>query len=362
MNGFAYHRRLSSYRAAMERRPLFHAGLEVSVIGLGTMTWGEQNTEAEAHAQLDWAVSHGIQFVDTAEMYPVPPRAETGMRTETILGNWLARAGNRQKVVLATKVAGPGRYGWIRGGQTRLTRTNIIAACEASLRRLRTDVIDLYQLHWPDRNVAAFGSWQFSSSAEREHTPIDVQIEALETLRRSGKIRGYGLSNESAWGVTMFCRQAERLGAAKPASVQNPYSLLNRSFEGDLAEVSYREQVPLLAYSPLAMGVLTGKYSRGQMPAGSRLARFPDFGGRYRRPLALLAADEYAELARRHGLSPTALALAFVFQRWFVACAIVGATRIDQLEEHWKALQKPLSPELLADIEAISMRYLHPAA
>ncbi|MFN3628783.1 MAG: aldo/keto reductase [Casimicrobiaceae bacterium] len=346
----------------MERRPLFHARLEVSVIGLGTMTWGEQNTEAEAHAQLDWAVDHGINLVDTAEMYPVPPRPETGMRTESILGHWLARPGNRQKVVLATKVAGPGRYSWIRGGETRLTRSNIISACEGSLKRLRTDVIDLFQLHWPDRNVAAFGSWQFNSAAERDHVPIAEQIEALETLRRAGKIRGYGLSNESAWGLTMFCREAERLGAAKPASIQNPFSLLNRHFEGDLAEASYREQVPLLAYSPLAMGVLTGKYARGAMPAGSRFQRFADFGGRYRRPLAFLAAEEYSALARKHGLAPTALALAFVVNRWFVASALVGATSVAQLEEQRRALSVKLSPEILGEIEAISARYLHPAA
>ncbi|MCX8097769.1 MAG: aldo/keto reductase [Casimicrobiaceae bacterium] len=346
----------------MEQRPLFHGGLNVSVLGLGTMTWGEQNTEAEAHAQLDWAVGHGINFVDTAEMYPVPPRPETGMRTETILGHWLARPGNRSKIVLASKVAGPGRYGWIRGGETRLTRRNIIAACEASLKRLRTDYIDLYQLHWPDRNVPAFGSWQFDPSKEREHVPIAEQIEALETLRRAGKIRAYGLSNETAWGLTMFCREAERLGAAKPASIQNAYSLLNRVFEGDLAEASYREQVPLLAYSPLAMGVLTGKYARGALPPGSRFARFPDFGGRYRRPLALLAGEEYASLARRHGLAPLAMALAFVVRRPFVASVLIGATSIAQLEEQFTGYRAQLDEGLLAEIEQISARYLHPAA
>ncbi len=346
----------------MEHRPLFHANLQVSLLGLGTMTWGEQNTEAEAHAQLDWAVDHGIDFVDTAEMYPVPPRAETGMRTEMILGNWLARPGNRAKVLLASKVAGPGRYGWIRGGETRLTRANIIAACEASLRRLRTETIDLYQLHWPDRNVPAFGSWQFNPGIERDQVPIAEQIEALETLRRQGKIRGYGLSNETTWGLVQFCREAERLGAPKPASIQNPFSLLNRSFEGDLAEASYREQVPLLAYSPLAMGVLTGKYARGALPKGSRFARFPDFGGRYRRPLAMLAAEEYAALARKHGLTPEALALSFVCSRWFVASAIIGATSLSQLEALHRAATCKLVPEVLAEIEAISARYLHPAA
>ena len=310
----------------MERHPLFHANLNVSVLCLGTMTWGEQNTEAEAHAQLDWAMQHGINFVDTAEMYPVPPRAETGLRTEIILGNWLGRPGNREKVVLASKIAGPGRRDWIRNGATSLTKANIIDACEGSLKRLQTDHIDLYQIHWPDRNVAAFGSWQFDSSKERETVPIIEQVEAMQTLIKAGKIRGYGLSNETAWGTTMFCRAADQLGAPKPASIQNTYSLLNRSFEGDLAEVSYREQVPLLAYSPLGMGALTGKYSKGAMPIGSRFQTFQDFFGRFRRPLALVAADEYAALAKKYGMSLLDLSIAFAVNKWFVGSVILGAT------------------------------------
>jgi len=346
----------------MERRPLFHANLNVSVVSLGTMTWGEQNTEAEAHAQLEWAMQHGINFVDTAEMYPVPPRAETGLRTEIILGNWLGRPGNRDKVVLATKIAGPGRRDWIRNGATALTKANIIDACEGSLRRLQTDHIDLYQIHWPDRNVAAFGSWQFDSGKERDTVPIAEQVEAMHTLIKDGKIRGYGLSNESAWGTTMFCRVAEQLGAPKPAAIQNPYCLLNRIFEGDLAEVSFREQVPLLAYSPLGMGALTGKYVKGAMPTGSRFQKFSDFGVRYRRPLSLIASEEYAGLAKKYGMSPLELALAFVINKWFVGSAIIGATSVPQLQQIYNAHRTQLPPEAYPEIEAISARYLHPAA
>ena len=345
----------------MERRPLFHANLNVSIICLGTMTWGEQNTEADAHTQLNFAVQHGINFVDTAEMYPVPPRAQTGTRTEMILGTWLAMPGNRDKIILASKVAGPGRYDWLRT-DTRLIKHNILSACDASLKRLQTDHIDLYQIHWPDRNVHAFGAWQFDSGKERDHVPIAEQIDAMQTLIKAGKIRGYGLSNETSWGTTMFCREAERMGAPKPASIQNAYSLVNRSFEGDLAEVSYREQVPLLAYSPLAMGLLTGKYAKGAMPKGSRFQTFADFGGRYRRPLAMLASEEYAALAKKYGMSLLELSLAFVVNKWFVGSAIIGATSVEQLQQIHSAYTKPLPAEMLTEIEAISARYLHPAA
>jgi aryl-alcohol dehydrogenase-like predicted oxidoreductase len=345
----------------MERRPLFHANLNVSVICLGTMTWGEQNSEADAHAQLNFAMQHGINFVDTAEMYPVPPRAETGTRTESILGSWLAIPGNREKIVLASKVAGPGRYDWLRE-ETKLSKKTILAACDASLKRLRTDYIDLYQIHWPDRNVAAFGSWQFNPALEREYVSFAEQIEAMQELIKAGKIRGYGLSNETAWGTTMFCRVAEQLNAPKPASIQNAYSLVNRTFEGDLAETSYREQVPLLAYSPLAMGALTGKYDRGAMPRGSRFERFREFGGRYRRPLAMLASEEYGALAKKIGMTPVELALAFVVNKWFVASAIIGATSVQQLQQIYNAHYAKLPEEASAQIESISARYLHPAA
>ncbi len=346
----------------MERRPLFHANRNVSVIGLGTMTWGEQNTEPEAHAQLDWAMQHGVNFVDTAEMYPVPPKAETGLRTEIILGKWLAIPGNREKIVLGTKIAGPGRRDWIRNGATAVSKANIIDACEGSLKRLQTDHIDLYQIHWPDRNVAAFGSWQFDSGKERDTVPIVEQVEAMQTLIKDGKIGGYGLSNESAWGTTMFCRAAEQLGAPKPAAIQNPYCLLNRLFEGDLAEVSYREQVPLLAYSPLGMGVLTGKYLNGAMPKGSRFQGYADFGVRYRRPLAMIAAEEYAALAKKYGVSLLELSLSFVVNKWFVGSAIIGATSVQQLQQIYNAHQVKLDPEAYKEIEAISARYLHPSA
>ena len=346
----------------MERRPLFHANRNVSVIGLGTMTWGEQNTEPEAHAQLDWAMQHGVNFVDTAEMYPVPPKAETGLRTEIIFGKWLAIPGNREKVVLGTKIAGPGRRDWIRNGATSVNKANIIDACEGSLKRLQTDRIDLYQIHWPDRNVAAFGSWQFDSGKERETVPIIEQVEAMHQLIKDGKIGGYGLSNESAWGTTMFCRAADQLGAPKPAAIQNPYCLTNRLFEADLAEVSYREQVPLLAYSPLGMGVLTGKYLNGAMPKGSRFQAYADFGVRYRRPLAMIAAEEYAVVAKKYGVTLLELSLAFVINKWFVGSAIIGATSVQQLQQIYNAHQVRIDPEAFKEIEAISARYLHPSA
>jgi aryl-alcohol dehydrogenase (NADP+) len=339
---------------------LGESGLQVSELCLGTMTFGEQNDEREAHAQLDCAIAHGINFIDTAELYPVPPRAETACRTETIVGAWLRRQ-PRDKLIVASKIAGPGRRDWLRGGKTALTRANIVEAAEGSLARLQTDYLDLYQIHWPDRNVQAFGAPAFDPERERDTVPLLEQIEAMDALIRAGKIRYYGLSNETAWGLARFCWLAERHGLPRPVSIQNVYNLISRQFDLDLAEASWRERVPLLAYSPLAGGVLTGKYNGGATPAGARFTLFPKFQPRYARPAVAAAAAEYVALAERHGLPPGQLALAFVRGRWFVASTIIGATRLEQLERNLASRELTLSSEVLADIEAVHARYSTPA-
>lgn len=345
----------------MERRPLGTSGLEVSVVGLGTMTWGEQNTEAEAHAQLDLAVDVGVNLVDTAEMYPVAPRAETQGLTETYLGTWLARPGNRAKVLVASKITGPApAFAWIRDGRTRLTADEVVAACEGSLRRLRTDVIDLYQLHWPARRVPMFGLLEYVHDDREVATPVEETLAGLDRLLRAGKIRHVGLSNETPWGVMAFLRAADAGLGPRVVSVQNAYSLLNRVYEIGLAEIGMRERVGLLAYSPLAMGVLTGKYSGGARPPGSRLARFDRFT-RYTSPLAAVRADAYVALAREHGLDPAQLALAFVNRQPFVASNLVGATTLDQLRTNLGSAPVVLSREVLAGIERIHREHPNPA-
>ncbi len=345
----------------MKRASLAGATLKVSELCLGTMTFGEQNTEAEGHAQLDCAVAHGIDFIDTAEMYPVPPRPESYARTEAIVGTWLAKQ-PRDKVVVASKVAGPGRREWVRGGETALNRRNIRWAIEDTLKRLRTDYVDLYQLHWTERNVPAFGTTRFDAAKERPATPVLEQIEALDELVREGRIRHYGVSNETAWGVCEFSRLAKLHGLARPATIQNAYSLVNRMFEGDLAEACFREEVALLAYSPLAMGVLTGKYVGGARPALARLAKFPDFGERYQREYVGAAAGEYVRVAREAGLDPAAMALAFVRSRPFVASTIVGATSVAQLERNIAGANLVLGDDVLRAIDAVHVRYPSPSA
>jgi len=344
----------------MERRRLGASDLEVSAVCLGTMTFGQQNSEAEAHAQLDRAFAAGVNFIDTAEMYPVPPRADTCGRTESIVGNWLARQ-PRDQVILATKVAGPGRtMTWIRGGPPALDRANIAAALEGSLKRLRTDYIDLYQLHWPARNQPMFGQWQFDPASEREATPIRAQLEALAEFVRAGKIRYVGLSNEHPWGVMQFLRAAEEFGLPRIVSTQNAYHLMNRTFDGGMAEVCYRENVGLLAYSPLAFGLLCGKYRRDPQAAG-RLTLFPGFGVRYQKVNVEPAVAAYVALAETHGLSPATLALAWVRQRWCVASTIIGATTPAQLDENLRAGTVRLSDEVLAAVDDIHLRYTNPA-
>jgi len=345
----------------MKFRTLPGTQLSVSEVCLGTMTWGEQNSEAEGHAQLDHAVAQGINFIDTAEMYPIPPRPETQGRTETILGRWLARQ-PRDRCVIATKVAGPGRREWIRNGRNDLTRENIAEACGTSLERLQTDYIDLFQIHWPQRNVPMFGATEFDPAKEREGPAIREQVEAMAALIASGKIRHYGLSNETTWGVCEFQRVAKELGVPGPVSVQNSYSLVSRSADNDLAEAFHRERMSLLAYSPLAAGMLTGKYRNGARPPNARHTLFDQAGLRFRKPVVQEAIEAYAQLAARRGLTLPQLALGYVRSRWYVGATIIGATTIAQLEEDIAAAQCDLDAPTLAEIAAVQAHYPNPAA
>ncbi|MEN9226757.1 MAG: NADP(H)-dependent aldo-keto reductase [Thermostichus sp. HHBFW_bins_43] len=345
----------------MRYHQLGGSSLQVSEICLGTMTFGQQNTLAEAHEQLDYALAQGINFIDAAEMYPVPARAETQGATERYIGEWLQHQ-QRDRLIIATKIAGPGRpWHWIRNGSLSITRENLKQAVADSLKRLKTDYIDLYQIHWPDRYVPQFGAVSYDPSQERPTIPIAEQLEALGELVQAGLIRYIGLSNETPWGVSEFCRIAAQLGLPKVVSIQNAYNLINRVFEVGLAEVCRHEQVGLLAYSPLGFGLLTGKYLGGAKPQGSRLALFENFGQRYLKPNVAEATAGYVQIARKYGLTPAQLALAFVRSRWFVASTIVGATSLAQLQENLSCLEVELSPEVLAEIEAVHQRYPSPA-
>lgn len=331
--------------------------LEVSEACLGTMTFGEQNTEAEGHQQLDMALEHGVNFIDTAEMYPVPASSRTQGDSESIIGSWLTKQ-SRDKVILASKVSGHCKMSWIRNG-TRLDLLNIRTALEDSLRRLKTDYIDLYQIHWPDRYVPKFGSYHFDERQYYEHVPIMETMKVMDGLIKAGKIRHYGLSNETAWGVCQYMELGVRYNLINPVSIQNAYNLLNRVFDSQLAEVSYQERIPLLAYSPLAFGHLTGKYLGGALPAGSRMASFPNYGQRYLgRPNSEQAVKAYQELAGEQGL--VALALRFVASRPFCTSTIIGATSLAQLSENLQAFEQPISAEALAGIEEIHDNYPNP--
>ena len=333
------------------------------------MTFGEQVNEATAHAILDRSLERGVNFIDTAEMYAVPPRAETFNATEIIIGHWLAKNPSaRQKLVLATKVAGPSRaMPWIRGGSADLTAADIVAACEGSLKRLNTDVIDLYQIHWPVRHVPAFGAVYFEPAKDSPGTPILAQLEALQILVKAGKVRAVGLSNESPYGVHEFVRLAEQHGLPRVATVQNPYCLLNRTVENGLDETMYRLGVSLLAYSPLAFGLLTGKYDASGLtgpnaPADARIAKFESTRKqRWGRPEALAAARRYNALALDYGMTPTQLALAFCYTKWQVASTIIGVTSVAQLDQDLDVWGTTLPPELLTQIDAIRWELRDPA-
>ena len=344
------------------------SGLRVNRICLGTMTFGEQVGTEDAHRILSHALDRGVDFIDTAEMYAVPTRRETYGATETIIGQWFAKhPGLRQRVVLATKAAGPSRgMDWVHGGSADLNPAQVVAACDASLKRLQTDVIDLYQIHWPNRNAPTFGALYFDPAKDKPQTSIHDQLQALAGLVKAGKVRHIGLSNESPWGLMEFLRLAELHGLPRVVSVQNPYALVNRSVDNGLDEVLHRTGVGLLAYSPLGFGTLTGKYDQTGLdesrPELGRLARFaPMRQGRWGRADALAAAREYNALARAHGLTPTRMALAFCYGNWRVASTIIGVTSLAQLDECLDAWGTTLSPELLAAIDAIRLRLRDPA-
>jgi len=351
----------------MQHVSLGQSRLQVTSICLGTMTFGQQVGEDLAHSLLDHAVARGIDFIDTAEMYAVPARRETYGATERIIGNWFAaRPGVRDKVVLATKVAGPSRnMDWVRNGSANLTAADIVQACDDSLQRLRTDRIDLYQIHWPNRNSPNFGALYFDPKQDKEYTSIREQLEAFAGLVKAGKIRYLGLSNETPWGASEFVRLAELHGLPRVATVQNPYSLTSRSLDNGLDEMLYRLGVSLLAYSPLAFGALTGKYDESGFAAPETVGRLATFESmrkqRWGRAESLDAARLYNALARKHGLTPTQLALAFCYTSWRVASTIIGVTNLQQLDEDIDAASVKLSPEILAEIDAIRWRHRDPA-
>ena len=352
----------------MKRVQLGQSDLHVTPICLGTMTFGQQVNETDAHAILDRSLEAGINFIDTAEMYSVPAKAETCGATETIIGNWFEKnPGARQKLVLATKVAGPSRgMPWIREG-SGMTGQDILNACDGSLRRLQTDVIDLYQIHWPERHVPVFGMTYFDPAKDKSVTSIHEQLEALAKLVKAGKVRHIGLSNETPYGVHEFVRLAEQHGLPRVATVQNPYCLVSRTYDNALDETMYRLQVSMLAYSPLGFGLLTGKYddldlAGPLLPEGGRIARYDSMRKqRWGRPEALAAARRYNQLARDNGLTPTQMALAFCYHRWSVASTIIGVTSLAQLDEDIKAWDIQLPPELLQQIDAIRWEMRDPA-
>ncbi|TVR03530.1 MAG: aldo/keto reductase [Spirochaetaceae bacterium] len=343
----------------MQYRPLGTTDLTVSAVCLGTMTFGRQNSEADGHAQLDHALDHGVNFVDTAELYAVPPTAETYGKTEAIIGSWFAARQNRDRVILATKIAGDG-IAWVRDGKNVIDRQNLRLAVEGSLSRLRTDYIDLYQLHWPNRGSYHFGQlWKYRGGNPDASAAIDNMLEVLQTLGElvaEGKIRHAGLSNETAWGTMQYLRLAEQHGLPRMVSIQNEYSLLNRLFEPDLAEIALREQVGLLAWSPLATGLLAGKYADGARPEGSRWSIST---GRNQRdtPQAHRAVAAYAQVAAEHNLSLPQMAIAFVNSRPFVTSTIIGATTLAQLEENLAAFDLSLSDAVLDGIAEVRREY-----
>ena len=347
----------------MQYRKLGNTGLDVSLIGLGTMTWGEQNNLQEACEQMDYAVAQGINFFDAAEMYPVPPRPETTGETERCIGQWLTQTGKRSEIVLASKVSGRADtipdWKHIRGGP-RLSRDHIRRAIEGSLERLQTDYVDLYQVHWPERATNFFGKRGYVHVPGADGIAIEDTLNALSELVDEGLVKHVGLSNETPWGVMEYLRLASERGLAKVVSIQNVYNLLSRQFETGLAEMAIREEVGLLAYSPLAFGVLSGKYLGGKMPAGSRLALFERFA-RYGSPQSTSATEAYKEIADNHGISLAQMSLAFVCQQPFVTSNLIGATNMQQLSENIEAVNVTLSEEVLAEIEAIHNRYPDPA-
>ncbi|MCS3603092.1 aryl-alcohol dehydrogenase-like predicted oxidoreductase [Buttiauxella sp. BIGb0471] len=345
----------------MQYHRIPHSSLEISTLGLGTMTFGEQNSEADAHAQLDYAVHQGVNLIDVAEMYPVPPRPETQGLTETYVGNWLKQRANREKLVIATKVSGPSRNNdaGIRPNQI-LDRRNIRDALDASLKRLQTDYIDLYQVHWPQRATNCFGKLGYTWTDNAVPVTLLETLEALTEFQRAGKIRYIGVSNETPWGVMRYLQLAEKHDLPRIVTIQNPYSLVNRSFEVGLAEITQREGVELMAYSCLGFGTLTGKYLNGAKPAGARNTLFSRFT-RYSGEQTQHAVAAYVDVAKRHNLDPAQMALAFVRRQPFVASTLLGATTLEQLKTNLESLHLDLSEDVLEELEAVNRIYTYPA-
>ena len=334
----------------MEFRKLGKTNITVSSLCLGTMTWGEQNSQEEAFQQLDRAIEGGINFIDTAELYPVPPKSDTYTRTETIIGNWLKQRGHHDDLIIATKVAGPGQD-YMDGGRL-LNRQHIEKAIEGSLKRLGVETIDLYQLHWPDRNTNFFGKLGYEHISGMDGTPVQETLDVLDNLVKAGKIKHYGLSNETPWGVMQHLTLSEALNKPRAVSIQNPYSLLNRTFEVGLAESAHREQLGLLAYSPMAFGTLSGKYLNNQWPEKGRITLYKRFS-RYSNPQAISATEQYVKIAREAGLDPAQMALAFVTSRPFVTSNIIGATTMEQLESNLRSSELTLSDDIIEAINEV---------
>ena len=347
----------------MEYRKLGRTDIDVSLVCLGTMTWGQQNSEAEGHEQMDYAVAQGINFFDTAEMYPVSPCKETYTATEKIIGNWFEARKKRDDIILASKVAGPGNsIDYIRNDKVSLSESDVIEACNSSLQRLKTDYIDLYQIHWPSRSTNYFGQLNYPDGVDNSKAvPIEETLGAMAKLVEQGKIRHVGLSNETPWGVMEYLRLAEKNGWPRVVSIQNPYNVMTRQFEVGLSEMSVTEDVGLLAYSPLGGGTLSGKYLNGQQPEGARMTIWPNRWSRFLKPKGIEATQSYVDVAKKHGLDPTQMALAFVKTKSFVTSSIIGATTMEQLKSNIAAYDLDLSEDVLADIEAVHVNNPNPA-
>jgi len=347
----------------MEYRKLGRTDIDVSLVCLGTMTWGEQNTQSEGHEQMDYAVSQGVNFFDVAEMYPISPRKETYAETERIIGNWFEGRKKRDDVILASKVLGAGDFfNYVRDGAKRLTEKDIFAAVEGSLQRLKTDYIDLYQIHWPSRPANYFGALDYPDGADFEQSvPIEETLGAMAKLVEQGKIRHVGVSNETPWGVMEYLRLSEKNGWPRIASIQNPYNVMTRQYEVGLSEVTARENVGLLAYSPLGGGTLSGKYLQGQMPEGARMTLWPERFSRFTKPRAKDAVEAYAEIAKKHGLDMSQMVLSYLKTKTFVTSSIIGATTMDTLKSNIAAYDMNLSQDVLADIETVHQNNPNPA-
>ncbi len=343
----------------MKYTKLPNTDIEVSKICLGTMTWGEQNTQEEAFEQMDYALAQGVNFWDTAEMYAVPVKAETQGSTETMIGNWFQKTGKRKEVILASKAAGPGPA-HLRGGPN-FSKEHLTEALEGSLKRLQTDYIDLYQLHWPERHSPKFGGLNYEHKPEVGFEPFDAVLDTLKGFIKEGKIRHIGISNETPWGMMKWITEAEKHGLPKISTIQNPYSLINRVFEIGNSEICLRENVGLLAYSPLGGGLLSGKYKGGAQPEDSRYTLYPNYFSRYAHPNTMKAIDRYVDLALDHHMTPTQMALAFVNSRDFVTSNIIGATTMTQLKENIDSVNIQLSEKVLNEIDAIHFDYPNPA-